>query len=500
MANKLFFRPRNLDNSKPLCIYRAQDLPEVLLEAHGINRSVPALPTGMEKEEEAEKHLQDILMAQLSGLIGEVSTMTIPVPEFHSSETIHQSLYSEGFKTPRQYIHVQPFGPNQDLPDYDLDDDDVKFLKEELRGKRDLDVSETVLEEMIDRLEKNSSHSVLTLNEAKSLLHQDDDLILLVYDYWLNKRWECQHGLIPALKTSSSGPPGTKPNPYVCFRRRTEKMQTRKNRKNDELSYELMLKLRRDLNRAVTLLELVKKREKTKKEKLNLTLDVFDKRFHMKDFDGKLIEQICSSRPKSSQSGNLVSWTSLGSPTPRKTYKKRKNQPRPLVVADSEEDTGEEPEEGPFTFRRREGVHYLAPLEDMANNNVKPSWERSHPFTLTHLPGATCLFYCRRRLGRGGRVVLDRSFCDSLRGVDSRWGVRPRTPPHAKEEDWDPYKTRVLEVDLPMLSQVSLVTHNKVRILDKVGAHNAARALVDSQFVDIFATTPPSSSEEVQQI
>ena len=46
MANKLFFRPRNLDNSKPLCIYRAQDLPEVLLEAHGINRSVPALPTG----------------------------------------------------------------------------------------------------------------------------------------------------------------------------------------------------------------------------------------------------------------------------------------------------------------------------------------------------------------------------------------------------------------------------------------------------------------------
>lgn len=40
-------------------------------------------------------------------------------------------------------------------------------------------------------------------------------------------------------------------NPYVAFRRRTEKMQTRKNRKNDEASYEKMLKLKRDLTKAV---------------------------------------------------------------------------------------------------------------------------------------------------------------------------------------------------------------------------------------------------------
>ena len=267
MATKLFFRPRNLDNSKPLCIYRAQDLPEVLLEAHGINRAVPALPTGMEKEEEAEKHLQDILMAQLSGLIGEVTTMTIPIPDFQSSELQDKSLYSEGFKTPRQFIHVQPFGPSQDLPDYDLDEDDQKFLAEELQNKRKLEVTEIVLEEMIDKLEKNSSHTVLTLNEAKSLLNQDDDLILLVYDYWLNKRWEIKQSLMPSLKTTGSGTPGAKPNPYVCFRRRTEKMQTRKNRKNDEISYQLMLKLRRDLNRAVTLLNLVKKRENITRSK-----------------------------------------------------------------------------------------------------------------------------------------------------------------------------------------------------------------------------------------
>lgn len=56
-------------------------------------------------------------------------------------------------------------------------------------------------------------------------------------------------------------------------------MQTRKNRKNDETSYEKMLKLRRDLSRAVTLLELVKRREKTKREHLHLTIEVYEKRY-----------------------------------------------------------------------------------------------------------------------------------------------------------------------------------------------------------------------------
>lgn len=41
---------------------------------------------------------------------------------------------------------------------------------------------------MMDRLEKSSGQTVITLNEAKSLLKQDNDYIIAVYDYWLNKR------------------------------------------------------------------------------------------------------------------------------------------------------------------------------------------------------------------------------------------------------------------------------------------------------------------------
>lgn len=39
-----------------------------------------------------------------------------------------------------------------------------------------------------------------------------------------------------------------------------------------------MLKLRRDLSRAVTILEMIKKREKVKRELLHLTLEVVEKR------------------------------------------------------------------------------------------------------------------------------------------------------------------------------------------------------------------------------
>ena len=87
---------------------------------------------------------------------------------------------------------------------------------------------------MMDRLEKSSGQTVITLTEAKSLLKQDDDFITAVYDYWLNKRLKTQHPLIPQTKTDKYGGTGSSSNPYVAFRRRTEKMQTRKHRKNDD--------------------------------------------------------------------------------------------------------------------------------------------------------------------------------------------------------------------------------------------------------------------------
>ena len=47
-----------------MAIFNVEDLPE-LTDLNAINRSVPAMPSGMEKEEESEKHLQVHTMKKL---------------------------------------------------------------------------------------------------------------------------------------------------------------------------------------------------------------------------------------------------------------------------------------------------------------------------------------------------------------------------------------------------------------------------------------------------
>merc|ERR1712004_194009 len=71
------------------------------------------------------------------------------------------------------------------------------------------------------------------------------------------------------------------------------------------------------------------------------------------------------------------------------------------VQVNSEEET----EDSPFAFRRKEGVQYHSPLEDFGNNNNLMKeislLPEAGPYTLTSISN-------RRRIGRGGRLVLDR--------------------------------------------------------------------------------------------
>ena len=68
MTTKLSFRARALDAVKPMPIYIQEDVPD-LKDLATINRTVPEMPTGMEKEEETvkkvmsvTKHMETILL------------------------------------------------------------------------------------------------------------------------------------------------------------------------------------------------------------------------------------------------------------------------------------------------------------------------------------------------------------------------------------------------------------------------------------------------------
>uniref|UniRef100_A0A182P4U0 Enhancer of polycomb-like protein n=1 Tax=Anopheles epiroticus TaxID=199890 RepID=A0A182P4U0_9DIPT len=286
--SKLSFRARALDPSKPMPIYLAEELPD-LPEYSAINRAVPQMPSGMEKEEESEHHLQ---RAICTGLI-------IPTPEVYDStdSEFYDKYYPPDYKLPKQLIHMQPLNLEQDIPDYDMDSADEVWVTSH---EKKLDLDPLKFEIMMDRLEKSSGQTVVTLNEAKALLKQDDEVSIAVYDYWLNKRLKMQHPLILYVKTENRGNM-TPNNPYLAFRRRTEKMQTRKNRKNDESSYEKMLKLRRDLSRAVTLLDMIKRREKLKREQLHLSIEIYEKRYQAQDFHGHLLSEFTSNATRVSR-------------------------------------------------------------------------------------------------------------------------------------------------------------------------------------------------------
>uniref|UniRef100_A0A3Q3LV06 Enhancer of polycomb homolog n=1 Tax=Mastacembelus armatus TaxID=205130 RepID=A0A3Q3LV06_9TELE len=463
--SKLSFRARALHASKPLPVFRCEDLPD-LHECASINRAVPQMPTGMEKEEESERHLQQAMSAQQ--VYGEKrDAMVIPVPEAECNITHYESLYPGEFKMPKQLIHIEPFSLDTEQPDYDLDSEDETFVN---RLKKEIEITALQFEEMIDRLEKGSGQQLVSLQEAKLLLNEDDELIKLVFDYWSCKK-EIRKGgcLIPNVKQETKDDTSSS-DPYVAFRRRTEKMQTRKSRKNDEASYEKLLKLRRDLSRAVTILEMIKRREKSKRELLHLTLEIVEKRNAMPDFGNEVMAEALTQRVLVKPMYSIPLTPLSGSNQYRhhdhfdiKDYKKPERmeafrtrriyekKPKitmsvpqhsgPLVFgpknlkqydfpssddesfsqihSDSSEAEEENDPDGCYAFRRKAGCQYYAvrPGQSGSWPWVSPSegglGDPRFRYCLTSLNvPRRCLGLARRRMGRGGRVLLDREHTD----------------------------------------------------------------------------------------
>uniref|UniRef100_A0A8C3X611 Enhancer of polycomb homolog n=1 Tax=Catagonus wagneri TaxID=51154 RepID=A0A8C3X611_9CETA len=394
--SKLSFRARALDAAKPLPIYRGKDMPD-LNDCVSINRAVPQMPTGMEKEEESEHHLQRAISAQ-QVFREKKESMVIPVPEAESNVNYYNRLYKGEFKQPKQFIHIQPFNLDNEQPDYDMDSEDETLLN---RLNRKMEIKPLQFEIMIDRLEKASSNQ---------------------------------------------------------------------NRKNDEASYEKMLKLRREFSRAITILEMIKRREKTKRELLHLTLEVVEKRYHLGDYGGEILNEVKISRsekelyatPATLHNGNHHKVQDSKTKHPHhlslkeeasdvvRQKKKYPKKPKAEALITSQQPTPEtlpvinksdikqydfhssdedefpqvpspvsEPEEendpdGPCAFRRRAGCQYYAPRLDQTKHSFENSeladldkLRYRHCLTTLTVP-RRCIGFARRRIGRGGRVIMDR--------------------------------------------------------------------------------------------
>nr|XP_020473613.1 enhancer of polycomb homolog 2 isoform X2 [Monopterus albus] len=456
--SKLSFRARALDAAKPLSVYRNRDLPD-LTDCVSINRSVPQMPTGMEKEEELEHHLQRAISVQ-QVFREKKENMVIPVPKAESHTTYYDRLYKGEIKVPKQLIHIQSLGLDLEQPDYDMDSEDETLLN---RLNRKMEIKSLQFETMVDRLEKASTQQPVSLSEAKLLLNEDDYLLKSVYDYWLRKRKNCRGpSLIPHVKQEKRDG-STNSDAYVAFRRRTEKMQTRKNRKNDEASYEKMLRLRREFSRTVAILEMIKRREKLKRELLHLTLEVVEKRYEIGDFNGEILREVSVHRVEKPVYSALVTLNNGNRHTTDIKVKMHKNQgffrddlirakniirqdrlypsqrlpvrpPSPCIVnkadikqydfhSSGEDDCSVPPlsppssldeennPDGVFAFRRKAECQYLSPRMEQTGGDDDPELlPLCLRHSLTELSGPPrWIGLSRRRIGRGGRIILDRA-------------------------------------------------------------------------------------------
>ncbi|KAL1452162.1 hypothetical protein WDU94_006464 [Cyamophila willieti] len=479
-ANKRTFRSCHLDVNKPLPLYYADELPD--LQDYSAGRAVPQMPSGMEKDEEAEHHLQ---RAMVTGHV-------IPTPEVYTIEsTLYDMLYPSVFTLPRRLIHMQPFTLEQDIPDYDIDSEDEEWLRSQAKS---IDLPNNKFEEMVDRLERNSDHTVVSEQDAKSLLRDyDEGLIIAVYDYWLNKRFKTKHNLMPQVKTEVRGNTAVN-DPYLAFRRRKDKMQTRKNRKNDESSYEKMIKLSWDLNSAQDIVEMIKKRELLKKDLVQVSVDIFRKRNELQDWTGhqyqeailvsKALRQNQNTPLSTHNKYNNAAWSNSHHTShshynyamdddmiPKKEkrhYKKRKlktscgssagGEPSSSCQfrVSSDDETPSPPlptpltEENYFTFRRSAGVSYQASRDTLgdwpwSSSEGGPPPDVRHRFNpvLIRTPVPRCIGLARRRIGRGGRVILDRlgPTMDDLwrdfdvKVIEKERYFRPKTPPNSFSDE-----------------------------------------------------------------
>ncbi|KAL7062779.1 hypothetical protein AAHC03_0713 [Spirometra sp. Aus1] len=397
--SKVSFRTRQIDFNRPLPIVKyGSDMFFELGEGTFVGRGVPQVPSGMEREEENEHHFLEVIQAlQLQ----KPSDVSIPVPEIIDRSEEYEKTYTMSFSPPKHLIHIRTIALAEEEPiEYDMDTDDEDWLH-----RSDLNLSPEKFESMMDRLERGCGQRVMNLEEARLLLKDDPSLVIAVYDYWLNKRIQCRQPLLLSVRQEKRDA-GSNNDPYVAFRRRTERMQTRKNRKNDEYSYEKMLILREQMNVLGEIMSRLVKREATKESLLETERRLFQLRYHLGDWDCVHLSEADAVAQKSPKSFERV-LNAHSKKMPHRSLDATKLD----SCGVSDEEQAQPTESDPFAFIRLPGCKYQRPLDLRTAGFGDEEFET---YRLTTVPRVThenrqrYTGYVRRRLGRGGRIILDR--------------------------------------------------------------------------------------------
>lgn len=312
-------------------------------------------------------------------------------------------------------------------------------------GRRRPQVTLAMMERTLDILEKATGfETIITTDQAERLvfpkipqfLHlfpskaaagivTNKHVIGDIYNYWVQKRSKLKR---PLLRRFWPVTASDDTNPHLVFRpREKEKYKLRKKRQNDMESFRKLKQLRNDFQKVRVLLDLVKRREELNRCMIQLQEDWFEQRMSdVMDTSGKprhspnlrrdeverLLDIPRYFSTKGNASGNKRKKRKRGggweeaplSPIPRSAFN--------MEMADSKPAALSAPQAPANVAGKNHGEPaplFLHPLK--TRESYVTSWDNAVPLITSYVnthAAPTFRFRHRPRLGRGGRICIDR--------------------------------------------------------------------------------------------
>ncbi|MCD7455201.1 hypothetical protein HAX54_027383 [Datura stramonium] len=286
--SRLSFRPRPLDIHKKLPIVKSvKDFEDDDTPSNTRNQIIRLAAEAADIERRVLVFLSTLV--NISKKVQQTSSKKfvpeIPIPEYVVVDTYERD-YSRTFAQPTSYIHAR--GARAEIGEfveYDLDNEDEDWLQDINRERKALAAEklETILHklEVLDHKARERAGVITpTLNspipvllcfdaavEALQSLTIKYGVFQSIYTYWKDKRERWQK---PILRRLQPPPPVNDTNPYNVFRPREKahRLHTRRmqRRENNVQSFEKLRQVRRSLDQAKTILEVLIKREEKKRE------------------------------------------------------------------------------------------------------------------------------------------------------------------------------------------------------------------------------------------
>ncbi|GFF35714.1 enhancer of polycomb-like protein 1 [Aspergillus udagawae] len=305
-------RPKKLTSKASIPIVREHEIDVIDDEVHNALQQVE---TGVEKAEESEFHLQAAISATAQGKVNEAH---IPTPETVLSNLRYDELYPPIFSQPATYIRFSSTVEDCCGCPYNMTEEDDVFLKI-FNEKREPSnrITEDQFEEVMYFFEETAqtkqpfaavdSPPVLSFADMQDSMDATVEESVKrfakdIYEHWQLRRIATgNRPLLPSLKFET-GQETDDTDPYVCFRRR-EVRQIRKTRGRDAQSADKLRRLRKELEDARQLVALVRQRELARKEMLSMERQIFLQRSEVKEMKRKLNikdddEDLINQKPK----------------------------------------------------------------------------------------------------------------------------------------------------------------------------------------------------------